>query len=670
MLRAIAEGLRAVGQATADVGRRMFGGPPLGPSVPSQFSPFGPGGFGAGLATGPWSRLADAQWLGPFTPTLISHSIRRLMRRDPQIGLGLAALKSPFFGIEYRAVGGNKTTQAFLKRVLLESPIFDHLKWSCLNSLDFGYQTHELVWDVANVTIDPDGDGGASPTTYPSSYVLSRVRDLDPDRVEILVDAFDEIAAVKVGAAVGTVSLPAQKVLHAVHQQEFDNHLGESILDRVYNHWHWVNVLYLLLNRYLEQRGNPPLIGTAPNEVRVDEHGLNPKHCLKVLAEQMAALRSGGACALPFEIDEKGNLKWKIDVLQDGGRTETFITAIHHYEGMKLRGLYIPERIATQDTQTGSFAMVKEHVDVFFSMLEVIKVRTLLDPINRVATLLQKANFGESTPISRIEGSEISRLKHQLLGDIVTKIIALPHTLPNGKVVMGSAFIDVPKSLEAVNVPRKPIEEVVKESELAVPPEPVVAGGSSGSGNGGGSDAGDNSGETAQAAMRQGVASVVHTEIDNALSSFRRDTDQALSHVAHLVAATAPRSMSAPEIERLVKDAVADGSAKVLERVAEFAAADATPAQPPVVNNYITNNVPPSKIEAPIHHTSNVSISEGAVKVENNQGDVVVPERSVTVSPAAVNVDVKAEIRGSDKKIVRGPDGRITDIKTTEPGGP
>jgi hypothetical protein len=476
MLRSIAEGLRAVGQKTADVGRRIFGGPPLGPSVPSQFNSFSPG-VGPGLTTGPWSRLADAQWLGPFTPTFISHSIRRLMRRDPQIGLGLAALKSPFFGIEYRAVGGNKTSQAFLKRVLLESPIFDHLKWSCLNSLDFGYQTHELVWDLADVTIDPDGDGGASPTTYPSRYVLSRVRDLDPDRVEILVDAFDEIAAIKVGAAVGSVTLPAEKVLHAVHQQEFDNHLGESILDRVYNHWHWANVLYLLLNRYLEQRGNPPLIGTAPNEVRIDESqpldGQKGKHCLKVLAEQMAALRSGGACALPYEVDEKGNLKWKIDVLADGGRTETFITAIHHYEGMKLRGLYIPERIATQDTQTGSFAMVKEHVDVFFSMLEVIKVRTLLDPINRVAALLQKANFGKGAPISRIEGSEISRLKHQLLGDIVTQILALPHTLPNGKIVTGSSFIDIPKSLEAVNVPRKPIEEVLKESELA--PEPVVA---------------------------------------------------------------------------------------------------------------------------------------------------------------------------------------------------
>src|SRR5213075_1859778 len=131
--------------------------------------------------------------------------------------------------------------------------------WSCLNSLDFGDQTHELIWDLANVEIDPDGDGGESPQLLQNRYVLKRLRDLDPDRVELLVDAFDEIASVKVQTDLGYVSLPAEKVLHAVHQREFDNQLGESILDRVYNHWHWVNVLYLLLNRYLEQRGNPPL---------------------------------------------------------------------------------------------------------------------------------------------------------------------------------------------------------------------------------------------------------------------------------------------------------------------------------------------------------------------------------------------------------------------------
>lgn len=420
-----------------------------------------------GLMTSPHTRLEDAKWLGPYTPDFVPHYIRKRMRRDPQIALGLAALKSPFFGISYwiDSKSGTPTTRAFLRRVLLESKIFEHLIWSCLNSLDFGYQSHELIWALADVTIDPDGEGGQEPETLKSRYVLKKIRDIDPERVEILVDAFDEIAGVNVSTDFLGVSLPAEKVLHAVHQKEFDNLLGSSILDHDYNPWFFCNVQYLLLNRYLEQRGNPPLIGMAPNELRYDEdkprEGQKPQNALDVLARQMGALRSGGACTLPFEVDEKsGKLKWAIDVLADGGRTETFIHAINHYEGMKLRGLYVPERIATQDKAVGSNAMAETHLDTFYSMLEVIKKRTVLAPINEVAELLQRANFGDSVSCARIEASEISRLKHQLLGELVKQVIALPRRHDDGTFYTGADMIDLPAALQAVNVPRRRLQDL------------------------------------------------------------------------------------------------------------------------------------------------------------------------------------------------------------------
>lgn len=406
------------------------------------------------------------------------------MRRDAQIALGLAALKSPFFGIEYHVKGGNPITRAFVRKVLLESPIFDDLKWSVLNSLDFGHQAHELVWDLADVVVDPDADGPEPPVSLPSKYVLKKVKDLDPERVEVLVDAFDELASVRFNGLEG-ISIPAEKVLLAIHQREFGSPIGESILDRAYQFWHFCNVQYLLLNRYLEQRGNPPLIGTAPNEVRYDEDrpasGQKPRHCLDVLNEQMINLRSGGACALPFEVDAAGNLKWKIEVLADGGRTETFLGAINHYNGMKLRALFVPERIATQDTQVGSFAMVKEHVDVFFGMLEVIKRRTVLAPLNEIARVLTRSNFGASAPVPIIDASELSRFKSELLGEVVKTILTTPRVLPNGAVFTGADFVDINKSLEAANIPAVSVKELMGRKKSATPiaasPPPQIGGG-------------------------------------------------------------------------------------------------------------------------------------------------------------------------------------------------
>lgn len=472
----VAGGLARVGRQTLELGRSVMNtalGRGRGPSR-GQVSR---GDAAFPMLTGPHERLADAQWLGPYTPTSVPHSIHKLMRRDAQIGLGLAALKSPFFGIEYRVESGHPAARALVKKVLLDSKHFDSLKWTCLNSLDFGSQSHEIVWELADVMLQIDDE--LAPRMMSQAFVLRKIKDLDPDRVQVLVNNLDDMVGLRVnGFGERDGFVPADKMLHAVNQFEFSNYLGESILDRVYQPWHWGNVQYLLLNRYLEGRGNPPLIGRAPNEVRYDESlprdGQTPLHCLDVLNKQMVSLRSGGACALPFEVDENGNLKWAIEVLQDSGRTETFLGAINHYNAMKLRGIFVPERIATQDTQVGSFAMVKEHVDVFFGMLEVIKRRTLLAPINRLAELLTRVNFGRGVEAPVVTASELNRFKSELLGQIVTQLMELPTTFPDGSVFNGSELVDVERTLEAANVPMRPMREILRARSKA-PGAPALA---------------------------------------------------------------------------------------------------------------------------------------------------------------------------------------------------
>src|SRR5947209_1345100 len=123
-----------------DFGRRLLGGassqageqPPLGEVLKANWP---------GVGSGPWHRFVQADWLGAYTPTRVAFWTLKLMRDDPQLSLGLAAVKAPFFGIDYRVSGGNPRTRAFVRTALTDSPLFGRLLASILNSIDFGFQS-------------------------------------------------------------------------------------------------------------------------------------------------------------------------------------------------------------------------------------------------------------------------------------------------------------------------------------------------------------------------------------------------------------------------------------------------------------------------------------------------------------------------------------------------
>lgn len=388
-------------------------GPPLGAVVRSQY---GPGSLG-------YRSRIDTRWMGERSPAFVQPWQRKLMRKDSQISLGLAALKSPFFGIDYFLKGGSKQARAFLQATLLEAPWWHALLWSILNSMDFGFVSHEYVWSVDDVVLeDETGDEDAT-TILPRRYVIKALRDLDPDRCEVLIDEWDRLAGIRVQ----NVFLPPARLLHVVHEGEFGNLRGASVLDRAFPHWYDNCVNALHLNRYLEQKGNPPLIGTAPNEVRYEDAKPRdqqlPKHCMEALNESLGALRGGGVCLLPDERDEKGNQRWSISALDVKERVEQFLPVLRYNDAKILRALWVPERIATQDSSVGSFAMSDVHFDVFLLALEVKKERTVLAPLNEIAQALVRYNFGRSESCPRVMATGLSRSNNDTLKQAFLKIL-------------------------------------------------------------------------------------------------------------------------------------------------------------------------------------------------------------------------------------------------------
>lgn len=421
----------------------------------------------AGVSAGPWHQFlrgSAAEWLGPYTPESVELWILKRMREDPQIKLGRNAIRSPFFGITYRIDqrSGTPETRAFVRKTVLEAPIFHQILASILRSFEFGFQSSELLWTLRDVEIDQDGPGGLPPQLIQAAASLTGLVEIDPEQVEPVVNERNELVSIRVGQ----ITIPAAKVLHAVHEGEWGNLLGNPMLRAAYNPWYWCNFLNLYMMRYGETRITPPLLAYAPFDLRYDEDtarsGASPKNALDVIAEQAVSLRNGSVAALPDERDDKGNRRFSIEAMRDEGRVEQFILAINHMQALKLRALCIPERAFTQDTETGSFAMVKEHVDAFLMNLEVFKLGTVIPALNWIAERVTRANF-RSAPAPLFVASELARAKQEAMFDLVSKALDVPLTLEDGRSYQPKQLIDFVRCFESMNIPHFLPRDVASE---------------------------------------------------------------------------------------------------------------------------------------------------------------------------------------------------------------
>jgi hypothetical protein len=137
---------------------------------------------------------------------------------------------------------------------------------------------------------------------------------------------------------------------------------------------------------------------------------------------------------------------------------------------MKLRALGVPEKTVTQNSSVGSFAMSDAHVDMFLSALEVIKDCTVVEAMNDLAARIIRYNFGDEEPLPRVEATELSRVKYEVLVELLKSTLNVPHTTADGKTYTAASLLDVPKILRAVNAPQHAVEEVAQTPAPEAPP--------------------------------------------------------------------------------------------------------------------------------------------------------------------------------------------------------
>jgi len=379
----------------------------------------------------------------------------RQMRNDPQIALGLMAVKSPVIAADWsiECPPRDESPQASALAEAIQDWLtaeVDRLWWAvtpkALLGAEFGRMGAEKVFAVLD----------------DAKYHLVEVRDLEPDAFDILVDDARRFAGLRLRRGKG--DLDWTKSILFTHNSEFGNLHGRSIYKRVEDPWWWCKELYDVANRYMERKGDPPIKARAPSGTRRDANGAeySPQ---KKLADAIDAQKKGGKIVLGSEKDKDGNFEYDIEYFLDDKRLDQMLEYIQHLETLKLRGMLVPERVLTQDTSTGSYGMAQVHAEAFIVGEEMILSDVVGMWNSQIIPQLVVANWGTSAPEARLVTRPLSDEVQQLVRQIFQ---GLASSAPQ----VFTAIIDLITMCESLEIPltegaRERLEKLQQQAALA-----------------------------------------------------------------------------------------------------------------------------------------------------------------------------------------------------------
>ena len=396
----------------------------------------------------PFLTAVTAAYVGPFNPAAVGVEVKKRMRLDPQIALGLAAVKAPVMNVTRDGAWWIDGKSDEVRSVVTEllRPVLRPLVRSCLNAVEFGHQAHEKVWELRPL-------GGAM------YYAYKKLKDLEPGTFELFADEQGRYAGLQQPHM--DRPIPATKTFVMTLNKEWGNLYDRGRLDACYEPWYWSSVIYMFANRYFERKADPVVKAYGPPEMRLNPATGAEEHTLDSLNSTLASLRSSGSITLPDERDEHGNRRWDVEYLLDDQRGEMFRSYIEHLDAKKLRALFVPERSLTQDGSVGSQAAARQYADTFL-LMEAGLLQDIVGHVNEfVVRPLVEANFGPAAADEgvRLATVGISRQNEAVLIDVLRLAVEAERT--GGKM---AELIDRLKLLEQLNVPVNAKTEIDADS--------------------------------------------------------------------------------------------------------------------------------------------------------------------------------------------------------------
>jgi hypothetical protein len=405
---------------------------------------------------------------GTFYPDEIPVSTYNKMRQDPQIALGISIIKLPIMSLLWIIDCEDNDVAAFVTEAL--KPIWRRLMNSMLTAVDYGFVSHEKVWERMPMDVSSVTESGRKKTHFRGqAEVYRKLKAHYPDTIRIRTDGkTDDFLGIVQDIGGGqTVTLDKDKCFFFSLEDEFGNYYGQSRLKQAYKPWYWKEVLYQFMLRYYERRGSPPTLVTYPIGKYLDASNNEVDNC-NVALQLGQSLIENSVATMPYEATKDGrDNMWNVGYLHDEKRGTMFIDAITHLETQILRGLLVPERVVTQDIATGSYSMAATHAEAFLLSQEGL-IATIEEAINtQLIPPLVQFNFKPKSwlpCVVKMEGiqHDRKRLLKEIFIEIMRNISVFtrdgiyPNVMPN-----------LEEMAEVLKVPLSPFLE--EFTQLGVP---------------------------------------------------------------------------------------------------------------------------------------------------------------------------------------------------------
>lgn len=413
--------------------------------------------------------------LGVYNPETITVDTFDLMKKDPTVSAGLAFIKLPIIALPWRINSDSEDVAAFLQYAMKR--VWGRLIKSTLTAVEYGFSSHEKVFEFKKVNVSSKDNKGKRHTHYKGRALLyQKFKSHHPDSIQVRLDSKENFNGIIQVYSSDEIELSKSKCFFFTHDEEFGNIFGRSRLVPAYKFWYWKEVLYQFMLMYYERRGSPPVIVTAPTGDSLTAGNVR-KNNLDLAVDLGASLLSTSIAAIPYEANraDRENM-WKIEYLSDDKRGEMFIMAINHLDSAILRALWIPENTIMKGETGGSYSMSSVHADLFLQS-ELGLVNDIEVAVNEqiIPTLVQ-ANFKPSDQepayikFDSIDWNRKIALKEifvEMLRNVdnMVQIGMKPRLLPS-----------LEKLADILSIPLEDFSEAVDDSEMQIGNEPAGQG--------------------------------------------------------------------------------------------------------------------------------------------------------------------------------------------------
>jgi hypothetical protein len=327
-------------------------------------------------------------------PETIDVDTFTLMRRNYQLAIGLAMIKLPIISLPWRIECDNPKIEKTVEWML--NKIWKKLIKTSLMAVDYGFASHEKVWERKNVKISKIDKDEKETIFYQGDLVyFKKIKPHHPESIKMRFDDKQNlIEIIQEGSLSEEITLPIRKCFLFTNDEEYGNPFGVSRLKNAYTVWYYQSLLIQFMMQYFERRGIPPTVATAPPGRSQDSSGTEIDN-LELALRAATSLISSSVAVLPYQQSKDGRENtWKLEAFKDDARAVMFVEALSHLEAKCLRALYIPEGLISS-TEKGGSGSNSVSADLFL-MAQKSLMTDLEDAVNeQIIKPFVEANFSE-----------------------------------------------------------------------------------------------------------------------------------------------------------------------------------------------------------------------------------------------------------------------------------